>query len=955
MTFRVQGEILMDAEQAKAQLKATGTAAKATSRDLRTLGAAGTDIERSMGLVTRGLNSAEDSAQAMSAEMDQLRARFDPMFALSQRYEAELSELNRAHRLGALTAGQYDTALDRLNNDFARHATGAQGMATANRAAAASNRAVAASNRLAAGSMGNLVAQGNDVITMLAAGQNPLQLALQQGTQITQEIGPLGAAGAFRALGGAILSMLSPINLITIGAIAATAAVVNWFNSGTDEAQSFAEGVDELGNSVDSLRERIEDASRTRVELAEEFGDSFVDRAQDLLDRIVEAEQRFAGRQATATITSFLDETDVDLQSVIAARNPALPSSAMDAGFADNARDQLARQFELAEGLFGRFTGQNRQLVQEVLNDLADLSLAAEGTLEEQQAALAALIQSYDRAAVASGRRSPAEDENLRLLQEQELELARVIELQKQDPAENRRTEEMLSFLATVTESTEEQLRANAAMRDMLATQQEQNAIAQAIARHGADSAEVTRLRAQFARDAKLEEIEASEASEELKKKAREAAQAFFEISTTDLTGPISAAADEAARLSAEVRGAVGALIELQNSDEFNLARARINAEFRDDPIARAGELRALEFDRDAAPIREGGFENPGEEVFLNSQRQAAIERAREIARLNQQSRPTRSGRGGTRRSSADAVDRERQNIDRLIATKQREIEALRESDPVQREMIRLREQLTAATPKQREEIEATIEAHEAERAAMERKAEFEDTLNDVLLDARSLRDIWDGIGDAVIRAAKEALLLGQGPLAGLFGGGGSGGGTGLLGGLFGGIGDVTELFSGGSLLSFADGGLPAARLLALAGGGDPRESRPGIVLGSGTARSDSILAKIGAGEFIMTGEATARNRPVLEAMNAGAVIPGFAGGGLPLPRQSFDARPGAGPRGGGRDGGMTRLRVEPSDLFRIVAEETARDVALDVVDNFATQQLPQRVESINRDPRGRG
>ena len=55
--------------------------------------------------------------------------------------------------------------------------------------------------------MGNLVSQGNDVLVMLAAGQNPFQLAIQQGTQITQVIGPLGAAGAFRALRGAVLSM----------------------------------------------------------------------------------------------------------------------------------------------------------------------------------------------------------------------------------------------------------------------------------------------------------------------------------------------------------------------------------------------------------------------------------------------------------------------------------------------------------------------------------------------------------------------------------------------------------------------------------------------------------------------------------------------------------------------------------------------------------------------------
>ena len=38
-------------------------------------------------------------------------------------------------------------------------------------------------------SVGNMAARFNDITVMLAAGQNPLQLAIQQGTQITQGFG----------------------------------------------------------------------------------------------------------------------------------------------------------------------------------------------------------------------------------------------------------------------------------------------------------------------------------------------------------------------------------------------------------------------------------------------------------------------------------------------------------------------------------------------------------------------------------------------------------------------------------------------------------------------------------------------------------------------------------------------------------------------------------------------
>ena len=40
--------------------------------------------------------SAEESAKAMAAEMDRLRAKYDPLFAASRQYEAQLEELNRA-------------------------------------------------------------------------------------------------------------------------------------------------------------------------------------------------------------------------------------------------------------------------------------------------------------------------------------------------------------------------------------------------------------------------------------------------------------------------------------------------------------------------------------------------------------------------------------------------------------------------------------------------------------------------------------------------------------------------------------------------------------------------------------------------------------------------------------------------------------------------------------------
>jgi hypothetical protein len=886
MTLRLQGEILMDADQAKAELQATGTAAKGAAQDMRGMGAQGTNAARGVG---------------------------------------QLGAAARASATGLAAAGR---------------------AAEVNAAAA---RKVSSANRLAAGSMGNLVAQGNDVITMLVAGQNPMQLAFQQGTQITQVIGPLGAAGAFRALGGAVLSMLSPINLITIGALAATAAVVNWFTASSDEAESFEKRIEALGSRIDSLREKIADASATRFELAERFGQGFVDRAETLLDRIVEAEKRLARRTTGNAIEGFLGETGVDFARIN--RNRAASPQAVDAGIdvaEGNARFALARELGLTEGLFGRLRGESRALVNDVLGDMAALQAAATGTVEEQAAALDALIESYRAAANAVDGLTEAEDARLLTLEQMRLELQAVLREQDRDPAQIRAANEMAESLDLLVKAANEQIRANQAAQDMLATMTEQNALAEAIARFGSDSAAVTRLRAEFARDAKLEEIAALPVSEAIKQELRDAAQHAFEIATSDMSGTIRAAGDEAARLAAEMRGAVGALEQLKDTDAFNLARARIAAEFRDDPVKRAGALAGLRFDRLAAPIINASDGDVATLEALERDRAAAIARAEEIARETERGRPP------SRRRSGSAEERERVALERLIEAKRRELDVLRETDPVQREMLRLRERLTAATPKQREEIEALIEAHFAEIAAMERKEEFRDILGDVLLQAESLEDVWKGIGDAVIRAAQQALIFGQGPLAGLLGGGGGGG---LAGGLVGGVSDLFGLFSGGSLINFAAGGLPADLIPRFAEGSAPRTPRPGLVLGEGTGRSDSILARISAGEFIVNAQATARNRPLLDAINSGGRLPGFAGGGLPLSLPG-PASGGGGAQAGGAlssSPGVTRILIEPSELFRVVAEERARGVAVEVVDDFSAQQLPARVEAIRRDPLGRG
>lgn len=118
--------------------------------------------------------------------------------------------------------------------------------------AAAGGRASAGVNSLS-GQTGNLAAQFQDIAVQLQSGQSPFTIALQQGTQVSAVLGPLGAGGAAKALGAAFMSLLSPVSLITIGAIAAGGALIQMFTS----AKNTAPGSEAALKAHDELLHKI--------------------------------------------------------------------------------------------------------------------------------------------------------------------------------------------------------------------------------------------------------------------------------------------------------------------------------------------------------------------------------------------------------------------------------------------------------------------------------------------------------------------------------------------------------------------------------------------------------------------------------------------------------------------------------------------------------------------------
>ena len=185
--------------------------------------------------------------------------------------------------------------------------------------------------------------------------------------------------------------------------------------------------------------------------------------------------------------------------------------------------------------------------------------------------------------------------------------------------------------------------------------------------------------------------------------------------------------------------------------------------------------------------------------------------------------------------------------------------------------------------------------------------------LMDIATGAMTVEEAARKAAAALAEAALQGALFGEGPFGDLFGG------SSIIDLVFGAIGG---------------GGAPAL----------PGKAGGGMITGPGTGTSDDVLIWGSNGEFVVTAAATARYRPMLEAMNAGAPLPGFARGGL---------IGGGGGGGGGGAGGMT-MNVS-MDLRgargNAEIEEAAYRGMTRALEDFKAYDLPVAVRRINDDP----
>lgn len=257
-----------------------------------------------------GVQAAKEWTGALAdqgKELERLRARYSPLFNTINNYKSAVADIRRAHAVGAISANEMAAAISRE-----RQAALASTAAIKGRNAALSDTPTQR-NAGTNGYTSNIAAQFQDIGVTAAMGMSPIQIALQQGTQLSAVFEQMKSNGQSvgSALVSAFTSIISPMSLVTLGVIAGSVALYQYVASASEvksadeilkgHAETVALLKDRYGEAAEGLREYVnEGMSGTVVDIR--------DRLKDARDAIIDA----AGARSTYSteITPFVSTTD---------------------------------------------------------------------------------------------------------------------------------------------------------------------------------------------------------------------------------------------------------------------------------------------------------------------------------------------------------------------------------------------------------------------------------------------------------------------------------------------------------------------------------------------------------------------------------------------------------------------------------------------------------------------
>lgn len=210
--------------------------------------------------LARQMAETNREAAQSATQLEALALKYNPLRQQSLAYAQSLEEISRAEQAGVITAQLAEQARTRSAQSL---------LATS----AASDRFTKSSHANGA-AIANVSAQFQDVAVMMAAGQNPFQLALQQGTQLSAVLNTMGGrATILRTLASGFMSMINPVSLLTIGVILAGSAIVQWMTSGSEATMSFSDALSQANTAISNMNSATDTLTNARLgSLSESYG-----------------------------------------------------------------------------------------------------------------------------------------------------------------------------------------------------------------------------------------------------------------------------------------------------------------------------------------------------------------------------------------------------------------------------------------------------------------------------------------------------------------------------------------------------------------------------------------------------------------------------------------------------------------------------------------------------------
>ncbi len=317
------------------------------------LGKAGDDARKALPPVEslgRTFGSQDDHVRAFRMEVERLTMKYQPLAAATKQYEAAVSEIGRAHKLGAISTLEMTAALDRERAAYERLKTSATAAGAAVKAANSNGSRGLGSERAAGINAGY---QFQDIAVTAAMGMNPLLIGMQQGTQLASVVGSMERPVS--GLAAAFASMISPVSLVTIGLTAGTAALVQYFmtaESGTDKTSKLLEEQNDVirraaslwGDAAPALKAYVDELDRAdKISQGREAGGILAGRAleemgaklEGLRDKAVTAFSALQARPGTEETIRALGYAWDDLRERVATGTATVRDF-------DNAKNTLA-------------------------------------------------------------------------------------------------------------------------------------------------------------------------------------------------------------------------------------------------------------------------------------------------------------------------------------------------------------------------------------------------------------------------------------------------------------------------------------------------------------------------------------------------------------------------------------------------------------------------------------